>query len=41
MGEVPDRDAQMRMPEVDADDDARVAAQTDAAGPSAGRPKWV
>ncbi len=35
--QVPDRDAQMRVPEVDADDDARVPAQGDAAGPAAPR----
>ena len=33
VGEVADRDAQMRVAEVDADDDARVAAERDAAGP--------
>ncbi len=34
MGEVPDGDAQMGVPEVDADDDAGVPAERDAAGPA-------
>jgi len=33
--EVADGDPQVRVPEVDADDDARVAAEADAAGPAA------
>ncbi|CAM5228451.1 hypothetical protein SFIMM107S_05095 [Streptomyces griseus] len=37
VGEVADRDPQVRMAEVDADDDARVAAERDAAGPAAAR----
>ena len=37
VGQVADRDPQVGMAEVDADDDARVAAERDAARPAAAR----
>ena len=37
VGEVADRHPQMGVAEVDPDDDARVAAERDAAGPAAAR----